>query len=102
MGRKRQYPGLWNRGGTWWIEKTIRVADKASELRESTGQTCFEVAVQVYLKRVREEAERLLFGARPAYTVGQAAAEFLARLKRKLAEKYHGSEFAETRIRKRL
>ena len=58
--------------------------------------------VQVYLKRVREEAERLLFGTRPAYTVGQAAAEFLVRLKRKLAEKYHGSEFAEMRIRKRL
>lgn len=78
MGRKRQYPGLWNRNGTWWIEKTIRVGGKVSELRESTGQSCFEVAVQVYLKRVTEESERLLFSMRPAYTVGQAAAEFLA------------------------
>jgi len=102
MGRKRQYPGLWNRGGTWWIEKTIRVGEKVSELRESTGQACFEIAVQVYLKRVRDETERLLFGTRQAYTVGQAAAEFLKRLDRKLKEKYHGTEFAALRTRKRL
>jgi integrase len=102
MGRKSQYPGLWNRAGIWWIEKIIRVGEKVSELRESTGQVQYEIAVQVYLRRIKEETDHLLFGSRRIYTVGQAAAEYLKRLRRKLAEKYHGSEFAELRIRKRL
>lgn len=106
MGRSKQqstkYPGLWNRNGIWWIEKVVRAGQKVSELRESTGQTSYEVAKQVYLRRIKEETDRLVHGIRETYTVGQAAAEYLIRLKRKLEEKYHGSEFSERRIRKGL
>ena len=106
MGRTKQhsskYPGLWNRNGTWWIEKVVRAGRKVSELRESTGQTCYEVAEQVYLRRIKEETDRLVHGKRQTYTVGQAAAEYLVRLKRKLEEKYHGNEFSERRIRQGL
>lgn len=103
MGRKkRQYPGLWNRAGMWWIEKTIRAGAKKAELRESTGQASYELAVQVYVMRIQEETNRLIHGVREVYTVGQAAAEYLTRLRRRLAEKYHGSEFAAERVRKRL
>jgi integrase len=102
MGRTKQcskkHPGLWKRNGTWWIEKVIKAGQKVSELRESTGQTSYEVAEQVYLRRIKEETDRLVHGTRQKYTVGQAAAEYLTRLKRKLEEKYHGSEFSERRI----
>lgn len=100
MGRKSKYPGLWNRNGTWWVEKTIRVGKKVSELRESTGQADYQLAVQVYLRRIQDETDRLIHGVRDTYTVGQAAAEFLTRLQQKLTEKYHGSEFAAERARK--
>jgi hypothetical protein len=106
MGRTKQcskkHPGLWNRNGTWWIEKVVKAGQKVSELRESTGQTSYEVAEQVYLRRIKEETDRLVHGTRQTYTVGQAAAECLTRLKRKLEEKYHGSEFSELRIRNGL
>jgi integrase len=103
MGRrKKQHPGLWCRNGIWWIERTIRAGKKKTELRESTGQTEFQLAEQVYLQRCREETERLVHGIPDVYTVGQAAAEYLVRLERKLAERYHGNEFAAERTRKAM
>ncbi len=75
----QNYPGLSKRKGSlyWQINKTIRYRRQKIIIRETTGTADRQLAEQIYLTRIKEEYERLVYGLRYPFTVSHAAAKLL-------------------------
>lgn len=76
--------GLKQRGGIWWIDKTVRVGDQAVQLRESTGCRTLSDARLVLNRRIEEVTRPLYVQTAPGErTFAEAAAEYIADLERR-------------------
>ena len=75
----QKYPGLLKRQSSpyYQINKTVRYRGQVSVIRESTRTTDHNLAIQIYLKRIEEEQNRLIHGLRFPFTMDHAAAKLL-------------------------
>lgn len=86
--RDAKTEGLLQRGGVWYIRKTIRIGTRRAIIRESTGCTALRDARKVRDRRVAEVTAQLLLGdpapaPKPLRTWGEAAVEYVADLERR-------------------
>lgn len=76
MATKTKTSGLINRNGVWHIDKRMKEAP-GGRLRESTGETDFDEALEYLGKRINEIKRAVRYGERPDRSMFQAAEKHL-------------------------